>query len=168
MKSDAILVRRAVAPLGAQYRDALIPADGQAAERVAQVPLGEPVAIRFVGARSSPQNRLYWGILNHVAESSAWESAETLHECLKVRLGYFSTGKTPGGKLVVIPKSTAFEAMPHEEFCEYMDKAIKVICAEVLGGYEQERLVREVEAMLGLPPLPPAPRHAPGGETENG
>lgn len=153
MRPDRIRIRRGIAPIGFPFKDCLVPADEESAERMGKVPLGEVAEIKFIKARSAPQNRLYWGVLNHVAGATEWESAETLHECLKVRLGYFQTGKTPAGKLVVIPRSTAFEAMPHEEFCDYMKKAIDLICMEVLGGYDSARLVREVEAMLGLPPL---------------
>lgn len=144
-----IWVRRLPAAIEATYRDSLVPADDESAERIAKVPLGAIAEIRIVRPRSSPQNRLYWAVLHHVVEATEWESAETLHEVMKVRLGYFSTGKTPLGKLVVIPRSAAFDAMPHEEFCEYMDKALDTICVEILGGYDKDQLIEETKAMMG-------------------
>jgi hypothetical protein len=164
MKPAALHVRRIIAPIGAPYAVALLPADDATAEAFAKLPLAETIPIKLMRARSLPQNRLYWAILQHVAEATEWESAETLHEVLKVRLGLFSTGKTPAGKLVCIPKSTAFDAMDADEFRAYFDRAVAVICREILGGYDQRRLVREVEAMLGIPQDPPVvTQNATGG-----
>lgn len=146
---EALRVRRAVAPLGSPYPHALVPADDAAAEAIGKIELGDAAEIRIVRRRSTRQNRLYWGALSYVAEATKWESAETLHECLKVRLGYFTTGKTPDGRLVVIPKSTAFDNMTHEEFCAYMEKALDTICVEILGGYDKDRLIEEVKSSMG-------------------
>lgn len=146
---DTIWVRRLPAAIGAAYRDSLVPLDDRSAERIAKVPLGAIAEIRIVRPRSSPQNNLYWAVLHRVVEATEWESAGTLHEVLKVRLGYFTTGKTPMGKLVAIPHSAAFDAMTHEEFCEYMDKALDTICVEILGGYDKDQLIEEVKAMMG-------------------
>lgn len=149
MKSDTLTLRRAPAPPGAPYRDMLIPADEKTAALIADLPLGSTVTLKLKRDRSTPQQRLYWAILQHISESSQWETAERLHVALKIRLGYFDLMQLPSGKAVPIPHSTAFDKMTHDEFTDYFDKAIRLICQEVVPGMDSARLIAEVQAMIG-------------------
>lgn len=149
MKTDTLHIRRAPAPPGAPYRDALIPADDQAAALMAKLPLGEVVTMKLKRDRSTPQQRLYWGILQHISEASQWETAERLHVALKIRLGYFDLLQLPNGKAVPVPQSTAFDKMDQAEFQDYFDRSIRLICTEVVPGTDSERLIAEVQTMLG-------------------
>lgn len=149
MKDDTILVRRVPLPTGAPCIDALMPIDSAGAKLLAKIPLGDKVAIKLVRDRSTPQQKLYWAILQHIAESSQWETAERLHVALKIRLGYFDLMQLPSGKAVPIPHSTAFDKMSHDEFTDYFDKAIRLICTEVVPGMDSARLIAEVQGMIG-------------------
>lgn len=150
---DAIRVRRAVASLGALYKDCLVPADEESAARIARVELGDVAEIRIVRHRSLPQHRLFFGILQHVAENSRFETAERLLVALKIRLGRYDLCRLPNGRDVPVPQSISFDKMDQAEFQSFFNDAVRLICEEVLNHYDQAKLVREVEEMLGIPSL---------------
>jgi hypothetical protein len=171
----AILVRRGMAPLDSGACASLLPADAAAEAALSKIPLGETVMVKLDLSRSNPQNKLYWGIISHVAVAAGYESDRALHQALKVALGYFDVVRLPNGKALACPQSTAFDAMSADEFQTYMDGAIRLICSEIVPGTNGDDLIRDVQAMLGEPALDPgnsapespqAPRGpiiAPGG-----
>lgn len=148
----AALCRRAPTPIGAKFRDCLVPQDDASAERIAKLPLGETVEVTIRRERSLPMHRLFFGILSHVAENSRFETPDRLLVALKIRLGRYDVCRLPNGRAVPVPQSISFAVMDQEEFQKFFDDAVRLICEEVLDGYDQARLVREVEAILGLPP----------------
>lgn len=123
----------------------LHPADNDALNKMAMLPKDEDIEIRVVRERSLPQLRLFWQVLDHVANNSKYESAEKLLAALKVRLGRYDIVQLFDGRRVVAPQSIAFARMEQGEFQRFMDEALKVICDEVLGGYDPDRLIREAE-----------------------
>jgi hypothetical protein len=150
MKADTIIMRRApVIVLGAPHPDALVPQDQAGTELLGKIPLGEDVAVKIMRDRSLPQHRLFWSVLRYVAERSEWETAERLLVALKLRLGRYDLMKLPSGKVVPVPHSTAFSAMPQDDFQSFMDAAMGLICTEVLPGMDSDRLIAEAQAMLG-------------------
>lgn len=150
-KADAIIVRRVPAPPGARYRDALIAIDNASAEAIAKFPLGDDIVLKRARERSLPQHRLFWSVLQHVAASSQWETPERLLIALKIRLGRYDLMQLPNGKVVPVPQSISFAAMSQDDFQHFMDESIRVICAEVLGGYDAAQLISEVEFESGTP-----------------
>lgn len=84
--------------------------------------------------RSDPQHGTYWRMLTHAVESTGrWKSREALHTALKVQLGYVEPIFNMKGTVIGMkPDSTAFDAMSHKEFGEYMQKAVQAL-AEALG-----------------------------------
>lgn len=130
-------------------KDGYVPADDDARAQHAKLKLGDVVAAHVSRPRSLPQNKLYWAILQHVAEASYWETPERLHVALKVRLGYFDLMQMPNGKMVPVVHSASFDAMNQDEFQTYMDRAVKLICEDVLGGMDSADLIAEVQTMLG-------------------
>lgn len=150
---DAVRVRRAIAPLGALFKDCLVPADDESSARIARVEFGEVAEIRIVRHRSLPQHRLFFGILQHVAENSRFETPERLLVALKIRLGRYDLCRLPNGRDVPVPQSIAFEKMDQAEFQTFFNDAVRLICEEVLDHYDQAALVREVAEMVGMPPM---------------
>lgn len=151
MKPDLIYCRRVPAPLGAAHGFCLIPTDDRSAELLGKVPLGEDVAVQLHRDRSLPHHRLFWAVLSHVAQSSQFETAERLLVAIKIRLGMFDLCKLPNGKSVPVPQSINFASMDQTAFADFFDKALRVICDEVLGGYDSARLIEETQAAMGLP-----------------
>lgn len=143
VKSDALLMR--VDTLGSRC---LFPADAASAQALESLKLFDTVEIKLVKDRSTPQMRLFWAVLKHVAENSKFENAEQLLVALKVRLGYYDLLALPNGKRVPVPHSISFAKMPQDDFQKFMDQSLVVICEDILGGYDSERLIREAQGLV--------------------
>jgi hypothetical protein len=148
VKSETITVRRISAPLAALYPAVLMPCDDASAKLVAQIPSEDDVQIRIVRERSLPQHKLFWSVLDHVAKNSKWEDPERLLVALKVRLGRYDLCKLPNGQTVPVPHSISFAKMDQADFQSFMDRAMQVICEDILGGYDSERLIREARGLV--------------------
>jgi hypothetical protein len=167
MKADIAIMRRVAAIMESPQPWALVPDDDASAELIRKIPLGEPIAVRVIRSRSLPQHRLFFSILSHVAEATEWGTAERLLVALKIRLGRYDLCKLPSGKAVPVPQSISFDALSQDAFQEFMDKALIVICDEILPHMSTDDLIREVCAQTGLPrpgatiePHPEADRRA--------
>lgn len=84
--------------------------------------------------RSNPQLGWYWVALKKVAEATGkWPTDEHVHKDVKRALGYLSHRVDPfTGEEVEDLDSTAFNAMNHAEFTEYLKKA-KLLFLEQMG-----------------------------------
>lgn len=151
MKRDTIPMRVAPTQTHALYPRALMPCDDQGYEEIEKLGHDEEVQIRIVRERSNPQLRLFWSILDHVAKNTDWEDPERLLVALKVRLGRYDLCKLPNGKAVPVPHSIAFDKMSQEDFQLFMDRAVQVICQDVLGGYDSQALINEVQGYVPAP-----------------
>jgi hypothetical protein len=154
MSGDVVYLRRAPASVGSPFRDILLPADDDAAARIAKLPLTDLIPARIMRGRSLQQHRLFWKLLQVVAEASQFETAERLLLALKIRMGFYDLCRLPSGKTVPAPRSIAFDALPQDEFRDFFDRAVALVCSEVLPDTNREELVRQVETLLGNPPLP--------------
>lgn len=139
MTDDSILMRR----LG----DSLVPANRKAWEMVKKLDERELIIVKPKQARSNDQNRLYWSLLEKVAEATHFETAEKLHIYIKLQLGLFDLMKLPNGQVVPVPHSTSFRAKDHETFNRYFDQAIDIICRDVIPHATKEDLIAEVMGM---------------------
>lgn len=127
-----------------------VPVGEDAVAQHRKLKAGDLVAGNLHRSRSLPQNRLYWGILRHVAAATKFETKEKLHVALKMRLGYFEMYEMPNGKVVPVVDSMSFSSAGQDEFAPYFDRAVRLICEEVLGGMDSGDLIAEVQALLGM------------------
>lgn len=142
MRERPIILRKSLSGWG--------PADKASAEALNAMPLGATVRVERAKARSLPQMRLYWSLLQRLAEAGAVkgiEDAETLHLALKLALGVADVVRLPSGRTVPVARSTALDAMPAAEFTDYLERALDLICRDILPGCP-EALVAEVHAMI--------------------
>lgn len=128
------------------------PADEEGRAQHAKFQEGDLIAAGVSRPRSLPQAHLYWAIIEHVAQATHWQHKRKLHNALRIKLGRYDLETFPNGKKAVVLDSTAFEEMNADEFTEYFNEAIALICEEVLGGMSSDDLIREVQAMLGGKP----------------
>ncbi|HEV8035258.1 hypothetical protein [Yoonia sp.] len=112
----------------------LSPATAYDAEELARHAPGTEFDMVARTKRSNPQQGTYWKALTRAVEATGrWESRDALHTALKIELGYVEPIFNLKGKVVGMkPDSTAFNAMPHKDFCEYMDKAMAAL-SEAIG-----------------------------------
>lgn len=113
---------------------------------IADLPVNKPLKAKITQPRSVPQNSLYWVILGKVIENQEmFPSAYVLHDALKARLGYNTTYMFPDGYKFTYQGSTAFENQDAEDFKEYFDKAMELICRAVIPGLDLPALLEEIE-----------------------
>lgn len=123
------------------------PLDGN---RLEQFPANKALNVRITQPRSSPQNRLYWSMLNLVCDNLDQPiEPEALHEWVKVRCGVTATIPLRNGKWDIVPGSIAFENMPQDEFQRFFDRAKELLVEHVIPGLKSDALEREARAMLG-------------------
>lgn len=130
MKSD-----RERAPITMRRtKAALVPVGPFDDEMLEQYPDGAIVEVSIKRRRSNPQNALYWATLAKVvAATDAYPSAESLHEAIKMALGYTMPVKTFDGKLMYLPDSTAFARMDAVQFKEFFERAMELL-AKLTGS----------------------------------
>lgn len=125
---------KAPPPIVRLTRNGLSPASPYDAEELAGYPEFTEFDLVARTKRSNPQQGTYWKALTKAVEATGrWPSRDALHTALKVKLGYVEPIFDMRGNVVGMkPDSTAFDAMPHKEFCEYMTKAMNAL-AEAIG-----------------------------------
>ena len=103
-------------------------------EELERFPVGAEFDLVPASPRSLPQHRTYWQALTRVvAATGRWQSREALHVALKVKLGRVEPIFDLQGRVIGMrPDSTAFDAMSHKEFCDYMEQAMAAL-AEAVG-----------------------------------
>lgn len=157
-----LLLRRTLSGLAA------IDEAGQ--EFLRKVPIGSSVKCK--AQRLSPRNdkRLRWwwaGIgLAHQnltdAQRERWPTPESLHEAVKVALGFCEISYTAGGfttpdgvhvptgTLIVRPGSIAYAKLSEDEFAKLCDRFVELLCNKVLPNTQSEDLRREIENFVGM------------------
>lgn len=126
----------------------LSPIDG---ERIRDFPAGKALKIEVrQPRRSNPQLRLYWALLGVVCENLDQDlKPEALHEWLKMRLHLTSEIRLRTGEIVEVPRSVAFDKMPHAEFTAFFGNVKALLVSHIIPGVKSEVLEREALAMLG-------------------
>ena len=86
--------------------------------------------------RSLPQHGTYWKALDRAVKATGrWQSKESLHTALKVKLGRVEPIFDLEGRVIGMkPDSTSFDAMPQHEFRAYFDAAMTALSAAI--GYD--------------------------------
>lgn len=126
----------------------MAPIDGEA---LAKFSPGKPLRVRVTQARSLPQMRLYWSMLNLVSENLDQPvTPETLHEWLKLKLGVSHPIKLKSGEVVHVPGSIAFDKMSQSDFAVYFQAAAEMIVEHIIPGMSRPALEREAQLMLGV------------------
>lgn len=119
-------------------------AEPKAGELLNKIPQDRPVMVRVLRNRSAQQNALYWRCLEGVVEATGrWRTAEELHTALKVAVGYVDVVQLLDGRRVLVPKSTRFDQLTQDEFQEFMDAALRILCLEVMGGCSIDELLQQ-------------------------
>lgn len=120
MSADTILLR----PVGG----VLLPADQRAVEIVAKLDPHEPVSVRLLRHRSGKQNAFYWRMLERAVEATGrWRTPQELHAALRIATGHVDEIVTMTGRRVLVPSSTAFDAMTQDEAQAYYTSAFDLL-----------------------------------------
>lgn len=129
-----------VRPFGA------VPATDEGWDTLKTFAVGSLIRLRIVRSKSEKALRFYWALVQKVGDSIGIGKYPLSDELL-IRTGYAEELIFRNGEVHAKPKSIG--AMKHDQFCEYMEAAIKLMCAEYVALTRGE-LLREIEQMLNL------------------
>jgi hypothetical protein len=127
-------------------RGALWPAGDDDRVALGRLDSRKPVKAKLSMARNLRRLRLYWAVINRVAENHPFYSlagSDPLHEYIKMRLGLVDCVVYHDGSTRLKPRSIALDAMQETEFKTFLDRALDVICTEILPGVDRDDLMRE-------------------------
>lgn len=129
----------------------LEPVSAYDSELLALYPLGKMLTAKLTQKRSGNHHRFYWALLERVKTATGrFPTAESLHEALKIELGYVQAVISLKGEITLVPKSTGFANMDQAEFRIYFEAALSAILSLILRGVRRQDLLTEVESMLGF------------------
>jgi hypothetical protein len=135
-KSKWILVRK--------VEGKLVPHAPYDVEMFETIPDNVVVRAQFAQPRSLPRHRLYRVILRIVVTNTdLFATEESLHKTLLVGCGVVEPVLTVQGEIIMIPSSTAFDAMTEEEFKAYFDQAMETIQHHIIPDIELGLLLKE-------------------------
>lgn len=135
MASDVLLLKR---------NGKLEASDPISAETLAGIRDGEQVRCKIGRARNGKHHRLYWALLSIVWQNQErFPTVESLHRAMKIATGLYDEYEI-GGKTVIALRSTDFTAMKQDEFAEYYDSVVRLICERVIPGMSDEALKAQV------------------------
>lgn len=130
--------------------------DDAAREYLRKVKLGDVVKCEIIRPRSVRYHRRFFGMLNTVWQACGdWQTVDELLVELKFRAGLVNKqrviDKATGEVLaeIIKPRSISFAAMSDDEFREFVDRCIKIICTEMVIGLDDHVLREEVLRAVG-------------------
>jgi hypothetical protein len=127
----------------------LRPVDQMGIDAIAKLKEGEQVTVECKRARNGKQHRLYWALMNLIyGQQSRYATLEQMSNAIKCAVGYCDEIETKGGKVLVIPKSIAFHAMPQDQFAEFFDRVLELVTTKILPNVSDADLRAELELMV--------------------
>lgn len=126
----------------------LVPSDLAAQEMVASLPEGKAVLMDMRRARSARNHAHLFAILKVACEQlEGYPDVETLLDAVKLATHLTRPVKMADGRIIWIPKSINWAAMPEDEFQRWKARALYVLGQ--LLGIDPQQLLEEVGAQNG-------------------
>jgi len=130
---------------------ALRPADGNAEEALRKLPADQTVRVEVRRMRNPRQHRLYWSLIGLVYEhQTRYATRDQLHQAIKVAVGYYDEIPKRDGQVIAVPHSIAFGNMAQDQFEEFFDSVVRLVCTKIMPGTNDSELRRELEEMVGV------------------
>jgi hypothetical protein len=127
----------------------LWPIDDEGREVLQGLPTDADVRVTIKRARNVQFHRLFFGLLNLVAQSGGpYDSADQLLTVVKIGIGHVDGIIMPDGSMAWHPRSISFAKMDETEFRAFYDRAVDFIVKQVMPGTEESALRAEVEAFV--------------------
>jgi hypothetical protein len=114
------------------------------AEMLEAIPENVPVRAQFAQPRSGPRHRLYRVLIRIVANNTdLFAHEDALHDTLLLANGVVRPVMTTAGEIIMMPSSTAYDAMCEDEFKAYFDAALETIQTHIIPGIDLDALLKE-------------------------
>lgn len=125
----------------------LVPYANYDREMFDELPVNKVLRVNIAQQRSAPRHRLYRVVLRLVVKNTdLFVSEDSLHKTLLLGCGVVEPIMTTTGEIIMIPSSTAFDAMKEEVFKAYFDEAVNIISTHIIPGVDINELLDEARA----------------------
>jgi hypothetical protein len=125
----------------------LVPYANYDREMFEGIPFNKVLRVNIAQQRSAPRHRLYRVILRIVVKNTdLFTTEDSLHKTLLLGCGVVEPIMTTTGEIIMIPSSTAYDAMTEEPFKAYLDRALCIIETNIIPGIDLESLLKEAKA----------------------
>ncbi|MGJ4945175.1 hypothetical protein ACQR1W_31760 [Bradyrhizobium sp. HKCCYLS1011] len=124
-------------------------------EKFEELPVNKLLRVNIVQQRNAPRHRLYRVILRLVVKNTdLFVSEDSLHKTLLVGCGvvepvlkvHILPGAEDDGEIIMVPSSTAYDAMDEDVFKAYFDKAMGIVESNIIPGIDLSLLLKEAKA----------------------
>ena len=123
----------------------LEPIDEAGRDAIMRIKAGDVVRAEVSRPRNLQHHKKWWALVSLIYQNqSRYKSPEALNDAIKVYVGHCEVVALQNGKVMHVPKSIAFHAMDQFEFEEFYDRAIDMICQEIIPRLNKEDLKREL------------------------
>lgn len=128
----------------------LVPADEQAEEEVRKLKPGQATLVEVKRARNERQHKLYWTLIGAIFDhQTKYATRIDLSDAIKVAVGHCEEVGQRGNQIIVRPKSIAFANMPQQQFEDFFDRVIKLVCERIIPGTSDADLRAHLEELVG-------------------
>ena len=128
---------------------ALWPTDERGQAALAKTRDGDLVTVEVKRSRNLQHFKLYWSLIHRLYDNQErYASPETLSDAFKICAGLSETFVLPSGQVVHRPGSISFGKMKDDDFREFWERFVKVVCEKVLPNADSADLERDVFNML--------------------
>jgi hypothetical protein len=125
----------------------LVPHAGYDVEMLERFPENVPLRIQLAQPRSGPRHRLYRVSLRIIVNNTdKFSTEDALHKTLLLACNVTEPILTTEGEFIYVPSSTAYHAMPEEEFKIYFDRAMEIVASVIIPGLDLDELLKEARA----------------------
>ena len=132
----------------------ILPLDAEDALSIKDLDPKSILAIKVVKARSTPQLRMYWGLIRLVFENQTeFQTVDDLSNHIKCEIGHCDSFVMEKYEYVIkIPLSISFGKSEQDEFNRFVDRAIDYIIGPegYFSGMDRDVLLNEVYEMIGI------------------
>ena len=132
-------------------KGALVPGDADAWAAFAKMKEEAAYLVNLNRPRNISHHRKLFALLGLVQDhSDKWPTVETLLDDLKISTGLFETRiNAVTGIPYVVAKSISFASMAQEEFEQWFDRAVDLICKQVLDMSRDDLLAEIGDILAG-------------------
>ena len=129
--------------------DRLLPEAPLDAELLRDFDAGKRLKCVLTMPRNVDRLRYYFACLTLIMENmDDPPGRQTLHDAIKVRLGFTQTVKGVGGP-IILPASVAFDKMEETEFKDFLAAFKRLLVETIIPGINREAFERAALEMLG-------------------
>ncbi len=125
--------------------------DSISAEAFEHVPCNKDLFVVIRSRRNPKQHRLAWALASKLVDGCDFlHDSEEAMTYLKYKTRHVKVIMDHKiGKGFLMPKSISFASMTQEQFSRFLNRAIYVVCTEIIPGLPEKTLRAELQAMVG-------------------